>query len=223
MFIDLHTHSLQQEKNCIRIVNSCDTIPTDNTYLSAGLHPWELTTEWKEKFATIKTAATQPHIVAIGECGIDKVKSPADSETQKEALTAHALLAEERGKPLILHCVKGAEEIIALHKKIAPQQAWIIHGFRGKPEQAAQLLREGLYLSYGEKFNTHSLKATPLNRLFIESDTSTTPIKDIYSTIAQERGTSIEELTKAIHQNAATCNLAIQAGTSLTTTGQKEQ
>ncbi len=209
MYIDLHTHNLQQEKNCIRIVNSCDITPAGNTLFSAGLHPWDITTGWEKAFSCIKEIATHPQVVAIGECGIDKIKKTASAATQEDALAAHALLAEEVKKPLILHCVKGAEEIIAMHRKIHPQQAWIIHGFRGKPEQAAQLLRQGLYLSYGEKFNSSSLQATPLDKLFIESDTSSTPIEELYRTIAQERGTSIEELTAAILNNAQACNIAI--------------
>ena len=210
MYIDLHTHSLLlQDKDSVSIVNSSNPATADNTLFSAGLHPWNITAGWEKEFAGIKEIATHPQVVAIGECGIDKVKSTAGTATQEEALAAHALLAEEVKKPLILHCVKGTEEIIALHRNMHPQQAWIIHGFRGKPELAAQFLREGLYLSYGEKFNSNSLKATPLNRLFIESDTSSTPIKDIYTAIAVERGTTIEELAEAIQNNATVCNIAV--------------
>ena len=210
MYIDLHTHSLLlQDKDSISIVNSSNPTTADNTLFSAGLHPWDITTGWEKEFSCINEIATHPQVVAIGECGIDKIKKTASAATQEDALAAHALLAEEVKKPLILHCVKGTEEIIALHRKIHPQQAWIIHGFRGKPELAAQFLREGLYLSYGEKFNSNSLKATPLDKLFIESDTSSTPIKDIYTAIAVERGTTIEELAEAIQNNATVCNIAV--------------
>ena len=150
MYIDLHTHNPQQEKNCIRIVNSCDITPAGNTLFSAGLHPWDITTGWEKEFSCINEIATHPQVVAIGECGIDKIKKTASAATQEDALAAHALLAEEVKKPLILHCVKGTEEIIALHRKIHPQQAWIIHGFRGKPEQAALVYIFGLIVKMAE-------------------------------------------------------------------------
>jgi TatD DNase family protein len=119
------------------------------------------------------------------------------------------MLAEEVKKPLIIHCVKGLDEIIAMHKETVPQQAWIIHGFRGKPQQAEQLVKAGFYLSFGERFNVESLKATPLERLFVESDESNFGIYEIYRRISQTKGYSIEELAMTVRKNAANCNIIL--------------
>ena len=204
--IDIHTHSFNAD---IRhaILNSTCHIPGRN--ISLGTHPWNITNNWQQQFAAIEKAVTELNVIAIGECGLDKLKSPVDIELQKEIFRAHALLAEKAEKPLIIHCIKAYDELIAIHKEVSPLQAWIIHGFRGKPEQAVQLARAGFYISLGEQFNPDSAKTIPADKLFIESDESNTPIADIYDAVAKAKGMTTEELTLQTMQNAAMCGIIL--------------
>lgn len=204
--LDIHTHN----KEC----DSQSSILNSNEYItgrriSMGIHPWNISSDWEKQFAIIRANACKENVCVIGECGTDKLKSPANEELQQEVFRAHATLAEEAGKPLIIHCVKGFDTIIALHKEISPKQAWIIHGFRGKPQQAEQLIKNGFYISFGDKFNIDSVKATPLERLFIESDESKKSIDKIYDEIAKVKGCSIAELCTAIMHNAVKCNIPL--------------
>lgn len=201
---DIHTHNVDSNPQS-SIYNSKAYI--DGRRISIGIHPWNIDDSWKELFSAIKKEASKENVCAIGECGIDKLKSPATAEFQKEVFKVHAMLAEKVKKPLIIHCVKGLDEIIALHKEITPEQAWIIHGFRGKPQQAEQLIKNGFYISFGEKFNSDSLKATPIEKLFIESDESNIEIDEIYRRIAEARGCTTEELALSVINNAGKCNL----------------
>ena len=204
--IDIHTHSFNAD---IRhaILNSTCHIPGRN--ISLGTHPWNITNNWQQQFAAIEKAVTELNVIAIGECGLDKLKSPVDIELQKEIFRAHALLAEKAEKPLIIHCVKAHDGLIAMHREIKPQQAWIIHGFRGKPSQAVQLTRAGFHISLGEQFNPDSAKAIPTDRLFIESDESSATIADIYAAVAKAKGISIEELALQTMQNATECGIIL--------------
>lgn len=202
--LDIHTHNNDSE-NCSSIL--CKEEYLDDRNISIGIHPWNIGCDWQERFATIKNCAGKSNVCAIGECGIDKLKSPADIKLQQEVLKAHAQLAEELKKPLIIHCVKGVDEMITIRKEFSPKQAWIIHGFRGKPQQAEQLIKSGFYISFGEKFNIESLKATPIERLFIESDESKADIQEIYCRIAEIKGYNVSELALAIMQNAIKSNL----------------
>ena len=203
ILFDLHTHNNDAD-GMFSILNSYGYIAGRN--ISIGIHPWSIDGNWKNVFAEIEKQATNRNVRAIGECGIDKIRSTASIEEQQKIFKAHAMLAERTHKPLVIHCVKGFDEIIAIHKEISPEQTWIIHGFRGKPQQAEQLIKSGFCISYGEKFNTDSVKATPLEKLFIESDESKTGINDIYTTVAKAKGCSIEELGTAIERNAKRCN-----------------
>lgn len=197
-FFDLHTHNEAADSR-YSILNSNRAI--EERYTSVGLHPWDITEDWEKEFLRITELAKSRNVIAIGECGIDKLKSTADIITQITVFQAHARLSEETRKPLIIHCVKGIDEITRLYKELNPTQAWIIHGFRGKPQQAQQITGCGLYISFGEHFNAESIKATPLDRMFIESDESTLPIADIYSAIAKTKDIEVEALQQSISAN----------------------
>lgn len=203
-FIDIHTHN-KSEETAYAIFNS-NGEPTTGC-ASVGIHPWDVDDNWEERFRTIRELAKAPDITAIGECGIDRAHSGAGLELQTEVFRAHITLSEELKKPLIIHCVKAVDNIISQYKECKPQQAWIIHGFRGKPQQAEQLTRAGLYLSLGEHFNAESAKVIPADRLFIESDESNTPIEMIYATIAAARECSTEELACQVSDNAERCGI----------------
>ncbi len=198
-FIDIHTHNCAAAEHTIY---NCGTSYTADRSISVGMHPWHINDNWKSEFTAIAEYAKADNVVAIGECGLDSLKSPAAIELQEEIFKAHILLAEELRKPLIIHCVKAYDRLIALHKELKPQQAWILHGFRGKPQQAVQLIRAGLYLSLGERFNPDSAKTIPTDKLFIESDESKRPITDIYTAIAAAKDTPCKELAMQIMANA---------------------
>lgn len=204
--IDIHTHA-PGDNNRHAILDS-DCYIHDKS-ISLGIHPWHITDCWQQQIAAIEESATKENVIAIGECGLDKLKSPANIELQKEIFRSHALLAEKAGKPLIIHCVKAYDELIAMHKDVSPLQAWIIHGFRGKPEQAVQLVRVGFYISLGEQFNPDSAKTIPTDRLFIESDESHSSITDIYTMVAQAKGITAMELAQHTAQNAVKCNIIL--------------
>ena len=195
---DVHTHNDRTDDKHT-IYNSNEYI--EDRKISIGIHPWDINDGWEEHFAAIRSEAYKDNVCTIGECGIDKLRSHTTIETQLKVFKAHALLAEEVQKPLIIHCVKGLDEITAIHKEIAPKQAWIIHGFRGKPQQAEQLVKNGFYISFGEMFNAESLRTTPKEKLFIESDESQTGINEIYRRIAETLDCTIEELATTIMQN----------------------
>ena len=196
-YFDIHTHTPAREHS----IYDSGTLYVPDMTISVGIHPWHIPAEWEETFAAIEAVAAEKNVVAIGECGIDKLRGAAETEIQKKVFLAHATLAEKVRKPMIVHCVKSFDEIIEIRKQMSPSQAWIIHGFRGKPQQARQLTGAGLYLSLGEHFNPMSAKAVPLDRLFVESDESQRPISEIYGSIAGAKGMTAEELVSAIRGN----------------------
>lgn len=206
--IDLHTHQNDNKGN-IFIINCTTEKVRDAKNISIGLHPWNIDEEWQQKMQQISATASIENVKAIGECGVDKIGSRAAIETQIEVLKAHIKLSEQLQKPLILHIVKGQDIIIRLHKETHPKQVWIIHGFRGKPQQAQQYLAEGFYLSYGTSFNKESLLTTPLDRLFLERDEDKIPLDHHYRNIAEILNISIEELAAIIKRNCDCCGIKL--------------
>ena len=203
MYIDIHTHTpIRSKNNSLSIYNlqlsNQAPLKFEEKY-SVGIHPWYIPENPTQAIEELKTLAKESNVVAIGECGMDKLCN-TPMELQKEIFKEQIRVSEEFEKPLIIHCVKCYNEIIELKKEINPSQTWIVHGFRGKPEVAEMLSKRGIILSFGDKFNPESIKRVALEKILIESDESSTPIEEIYKNIATTRNMSIEELTKEVEK-----------------------
>ena len=201
-FFNIHTHVSVHPESEIRSL-APEELSTDNRsfYASVGIHPWTLTEENADiQWEALRESIKDKRIIAIGECGLDKPKGPS-MELQTAVFKQEAALAESSSLPLIIHCVKAFNELIQLKKAISPRQPWIIHGFRGKLPLALDCIRHGFYLSIGSHFQETTLKAIPLDRLFIETDESKESIGSIYQRIAEIKGISQQELLEAINKN----------------------
>lgn len=201
-FFNIHTHSLVHPESEI-LAQSPDLFPSDKlpVYTSIGIHPWFLTEENAEsQWKALQKQVSHPSVLAIGEGGLDKLKGP-DMELQVKILKQQVALSEEKSLPLIIHCVKAFNELIQLKKELRPHQPWIIHGFRGKEALAIDCIRHGFYLSYGEHFQEKALKATPQEKLFIETDESEVPVQEIYQSIALVHGIGLQELMESVKKN----------------------
>ena len=64
---------------------------------------------------------------------------------------------------------------------------WIVHGFRGAPALARQLLDAGMHLSLGEHFRPDTAAIIPADRLHVETDTSSLPIEEIAARVRAAR------------------------------------
>ena len=201
-FFNIHTHSLVHPESEI-LAQSPDLFPSDKlpVYTSIGIHPWFLTEENAEsQWKALQKQVSHPSVLAIGEGGLDKLKGP-DMELQVKILKQQVALSEEKSLPLIIHCVKAFNELIQLKKELRPNQPWIIHGFRGKEALAIDCIRHGFYLSYGEHFQENALKATPQEKLFIETDESEVSVQEIYQSIALVHGIGLQELMESVKKN----------------------
>lgn len=167
---------------------------------SVGIHPWNtLLAPPESLWDALQTAAADDAVKAIGECGIDIVKG-GPMFRQLQVFKRQVEISERFGKPLIIHDVKAHDIILGLHRDMAPVQKWMIHGFRGKPQLAAQMLQAGLWLSFGEFFNEETLRSMPPDRILAETDDSQKSIKEIIARLSEARG---EDLTETVERNTA--------------------
>jgi TatD DNase family protein len=201
MLTDSHSHKVNGgQANTlynVRINDEPLSLPHGpRLFFSVGIHPWDADRFHPGWLDTLNMLLNYQQVVAIGECGMDK-NTDIPLNVQQEVLERQLIVSEICRKPLILHCVGCFNELIALREKHSPTQHWIIHGFRGKPELATQLLRAGFHLSFGEKFNAESVLATPLERLLVETDDSELDIEDVVLRINALKQVSLEDYTAA--------------------------
>lgn len=217
-FVNIHSHRIfNGNENCISVVNVMageDFLSTSkNTFFSYGIHPWQLEKSDKQLLLdTLEKTVETKNIVAIGEIGIDK-KCAVPLDLQLEIFRIQVHIAENLRLPIILHSVKGIEEIQKVKKESKTFVPWVLHGFNGTKEDIEQLSKQGFYFSVGSAIVddigkqkiVKSLKNTPLNRLFLETDVSETPIEMVYSKAAAIFGIEIDILKKNIFENWMQC------------------
>lgn len=198
--IDSHTHNSQAHNAVI----ACDPIqfsPTDGTLYSVGIHPWNTTQEITGMLAALDTVARHRQVVAIGETGLDALRG-ATLDVQLALFKHHIELAKSTGKPLIIHMVRTMQQVLKAWHESQQTVPWVIHGMRGKPQVAQQLLTAGFYLSFGPRFNPDTVALVPPSRLLIETDDSGAVIDDVASAVAKARNTSVGNILDIATANA---------------------
>jgi TatD DNase family protein len=168
--VDVHTHvpAPQAIVNVTPFGNG-NPFMSGCEYYSIGIHPWLADKATPAAIARLQTLASDPRVVAIGEAGLDARRGP-ELDTQLPIFRLQAELAHALNKPLIVHAVATFPQIIQLKRNIRPSAPWIIHGFRGKPQLALELLHHDFYLSLGSHFNPNTLAIIPPDRLLHETD-----------------------------------------------------
>lgn len=210
-FIDIHNHGSTPVHGIFSIETLMaheDREPgnTRGVSFSTGIHPWHLDYTNHDQLIerVIKTAENQ-NVVAIGEIGFDRLKGPS-IELQRKTFEEQVIIAGEHNKPVIIHCVRAWEELLQSYKRLKPQIPWLIHGFRGKPDLALQLISRGMYLSFWFEFIMRQeaaglLERLPKERIFLETDGAETGIKDIYNKVSADMGLPVDELKIIIYKN----------------------
>lgn len=206
---DIHTHQIFLEDNddpyhsCILDVYPLEFEVAKESYdrhsFSCGIHPW-YSEDSDTQMAYLTEIISHPRIVAIGETGLDKLKGPS-YDVQIPVFKKHIELSEKLRKPVIIHCVKAWEELIKIRREAQPTQPWIIHGYRGKPELTARLIKEGFLFSLGDTINVDSVELIPIESIFCETDEDEMDIRTVYLQASHAKNMELEEFADKIAQN----------------------
>ncbi len=219
-YFNLHSHYLPTSDEEVAIVNCSpqDDLPC-STPCSVGLHPWDVDEEWADKVRMVESKAKDERVWAIGECGLDKLKG-GDLSLQRQAFLAQIDIATETCKPVIVHCVKAVDELFAVTAEALARNGRlpqiIIHGFRGKWQQAKQIIAKGMMLSFGNKYNVESLKLayevaiTSSIPFFLETDDlhgDHLSVRQIYEQAARHLGVDVSHFVNLCGHQKVFCRL----------------
>ena len=199
--LDIHTHVLPQVPGTALVCIGCGPLPENEEghWFSAGLHPWDVTEDFDTQLNMVESLLANPRVAAVGECGFDTLKGPSH-DLQEQAFIHQTELSERYAKPMILHVVRDFDSVIRLRRTLKPTQPWLIHGFRGGPEQMNQLYAQGILVSFGLKNYPESLKSVPSDRLFLETDGHDT-IEQTISLASALRETPPQTIEEQITRN----------------------
>lgn len=168
---DIHCHDRSRELAGDTVVNlePGDEMLPGGTY-SVGIHPWRTDRPVTcGQLRRLVMMARDVRTVAIGEAGIDRLRG-GSVECQRRLFVLHARLAAGLSKPLIIHCVRAYDIVLAEARRLRPRPGmWIMHGFRRNVELARQLLAAGIDISVKEA-DLPRYASLPRDRVHVETD-----------------------------------------------------
>lgn len=143
-------------------------------YCTAGIHPHDAKSWDEDTLEVLRSVASSPECVGIGECGLDFSKNFSSPECQIEVLEKQMALAFELNKPLVLReraAFDAMMDVLARHSSRLPAHV-VLHCFAGSGDQAAAYLARGCYLGVGGQLwkEPAVLQGVPPERLLLESD-----------------------------------------------------
>src|SRR5574344_2077236 len=147
-------------------------------YPLMGLHPTSVTKNVEQDLKKIKTFFDNYNIYGIGEIGLDFYWDREFEQEQIYAFEEQLKWSEEKNNmPIVIHCRKAFDTILAsLKKNNRKQYKGIFHCFSGDKRQAQTLIDMGFYLGIGGVLtfkNAHVadiVRDFDLNNFVLETD-----------------------------------------------------
>lgn len=192
-------------------------------YPMLGLHPEDVKADWRDVLAAIKPALQS--VKAVGEVGLDYYWSREFEKEQLEAFEEQVRWAVEFQLPLMIHCRKAQNEMVAIIKKYQNDlPGGVFHCFTGNEREAAELLQfDKFVLGIGgvSTFKKSHLPevlpaVVPLDRIVLETDAPyMAPVPKrgernepafvayVLKRLAEAYGVSEEEVAQKTNENVA--------------------
>lgn len=187
---------------------------------TAGVHPHDAHQWSSESEAWLREALRDPHIIAVGETGLDFHYDHSPRSLQHRAFEAQLALAAEAGKPAVIHAREADDDVAAI-LAAHPDVTVILHSF----SSGMGLLRAGLVLRHYVSFSgmvtfknwrlDDAICETPLDRILLETDgpyLAPVPhrgkrnepafVRQVAERVAVVRGIPVDELIAATGENA---------------------
>jgi TatD DNase family protein len=153
------------------------------TVASVGIHPNSAAEASPADYARIEELAPRDDVAAIGETGLDYYRDFTPPARQRESFLWHLQLAEQLGKPVIVHN-RRADAVVALALEASAGRRpvddcpGVLHCFSAEdPVYLKRLLEAGYFVSFAGPLTFKSASGlrsmaerVPLDRLLVETD-----------------------------------------------------
>lgn len=143
---------------------------------SVGVHPHEAGKASAGYLDALRERASHPKVLAIGEIGLDYHYDFAPRDVQREVFIQQLKLAEELGKPIIIHTREAWDDTFETLDRHWRGQG-IMHCFSGGPTEAERCLKMDFHLAFGgvitfpKAVDIQAAAAmTPSDQLLLETD-----------------------------------------------------
>ncbi len=189
-----------------------------------GIHPHYIGLHEGTLSVFLQNQLQNSEFKAVGEIGMDTVKSKTDLSLQRKCFSEQIAFALEHHYPIIVHNRDADQEVYDVIKQFSGIQG-VMHCYSSDRKMAEKFLKLGFYLSFSGNITykrsielREVVKMVPKNKLLLETDCPyLTPIPyrgkvlnkpffvmEVYKEAAFLRDVQIEELSKQIICNYRT-------------------
>ena len=162
---------------------------------ASGIHPLFTPHATEQDLQALEQALNQaqgdPHLVAVGEIGLDGFVPGLDMARQQHFYRAQLALAQRHGLPVLLHVRRSADALLSGLRQ-CPVVGGLAHAFNGSRQQADQFMAMGFKLGFGGALTfdralqlRRLASELPLNALVLETDAPDIPPRWLYRTQAE--------------------------------------
>jgi TatD DNase family protein len=190
-------------------------------FATAGMHPHTASEMDRAAGNAIEELLANPHVVAVGETGLDFFRMLSPREDQESNFRLHLAMAREADLPLVVHVRDAWPEILRLLDEGSAERV-VIHCFSGDAGIARECVARGYHLSFAGNVtypkNAHLREAAsvvPLDRLLVETDSpylapqrlrgrdnAPANVVDVVDELARVLDTPVDEVLRATTTNA---------------------
>ncbi|MBI4172376.1 MAG: TatD family hydrolase [Actinobacteria bacterium] len=146
----------------------------EGVYAALGIDPHQASSSEAERLDELCTLLAHPKAVAVGETGLDGFHHFAEPADQRRLFQAHLALAEELGKPIVVHSREADAETAAALAGFAGTV--VLHCF-SQPGLLAAALERGYYISFAGNVTypraselREAAARVPADRILAETD-----------------------------------------------------
>ena len=120
-----------------------------------GVHPWQHP-GYKNAVTELELRLQESgnNVVALGEMGLDyhTARNETERSEQRSSFRSQLALAKTVNKPIVIHCVKAHNDILAILKELSWQGKGLVHGFTSSLQVAKSYAERGLAVGIGPRF-----------------------------------------------------------------------
>lgn len=169
--------SLEHARNAVALAEQFPDV-----WATVGLHPTDTDEDSPEVRAGIEALLSHPRVVGVGESGLDDYWDDTRRAAQLGAFEWQLGLAQQSGKPLVIHTRDKAGQDSAHRGVMDVLRGWpdvpvILHCFSGHPDMLRFGVERGAYFGFaGNTTYKNALeiqeaaKIVPLDHLLVETD-----------------------------------------------------
>jgi TatD DNase family protein len=149
----------------------------EDVHAGVAIHPNETTGISDDVLDDIAELAVQPHVVAVGETGLDYYRDWAPVADQQRSFRAHIDIAKRTGKALVIHDREAHDDVLRILAEEGAPEKVVFHCFSGDAEMARVCADRGYAMSFAGNVTFKNAAAlreaavvAPLGLILVETD-----------------------------------------------------